>query len=167
MSELAVPLSPHMVNGLTVPGFVEQKDVDRLKYIKLFSDDIWIVAYPKSGTVWTSQIARLIRNHGAQDDEILESAAPWPEARTFQQLQGRQAIADKIMKLEDLPRPRLLRSHFPYNLFPCGPPNTTPCKYIYVVRNPKDVTVSYFCFTKFQRFRELGLGHLLPAVHQG
>ncbi len=51
-------------------------------------------------------------------------------------------------KIEELSRPRLLRSHFPYHLFPCGPPHATPCKYIYVTRNPKDVVVSYFSFLK-------------------
>ena len=43
-----------------------------------------------------------------------------------------------------MPRPRAFKSHMPYDLCPCGPPNTTPCKYIYVIRNPKDVAVSYY-----------------------
>ena len=31
-----------------------------------------------------------------------------------------------------------------YNLMPCGLPSSTPCKYIYVARNPRDVAVSYY-----------------------
>ena len=146
MSELEVPFKPHLVNGLKVPAFVEQEDVDRLKHLKLFSNDVWIATYPKSGTIWTSQIARLIRNRGVQDDVVLPAAVLWPEGKKVFEIEGRMDIAD--IKPEDLSQPRLLRSHFPYSLFPCGPPNTTPCKYIYVLRNPKDVAVSLYSFTK-------------------
>ena len=40
--------------------------------------------------------------------------------------------------------PRAFKSHFPYNIMPCGSPSDTPGRYIYVVRNPRDVAVSYF-----------------------
>ena len=41
----------------------------------------------------------------------------------------------------------------PYELMPCGVPSSTPCKYIYVSRNPKDVAVSFFFH--YQRIHEL------------
>ena len=40
--------------------------------------------------------------------------------------------------------PRAFKSHFPYEMMPCGMPSTTPGKYIYVARNPKDVVTSFF-----------------------
>ena len=51
---------------------------------------------------------------------------------------------------ENIPSPRTLRSHLPYNLMPGGPPNTTTAKYIYIARNPKDVCVSFWYFNKAQ-----------------
>ncbi len=41
-----VPLKPHTVNGLLVPAFVLQEDVDKLKDLELYPDDVWIVTYP-------------------------------------------------------------------------------------------------------------------------
>ncbi len=62
------------------------------------------------------------------------------------EMQGKKDLAE--IKVENLSRPRIFMSHFPYEQLPCGPANTTPCKYIHVVRNPKDVASSLFCFTK-------------------
>ena len=47
------------------------------------------------------------------------------------------------LNLDEMSSPRVFKSHFPYDQMPCGPPNTTLGKYVYVVRNPKDVFVSY------------------------
>ena len=125
----------HTLNGLVFPEFVTQERLDRLKDLELYPDDVWEVTYPKCGTTWTQQIVRLIRNNGVQDDVAISLAIPWLEAGPpYNSLYG-----------EEVPRPRAFKSHFPYDIFPCGPPHTTPCKYIYVVRNPKDAAVSYFC----------------------
>ena len=46
--------------------------------------------------------------------------------------------------MDDLTPPRAIQSHMPYDRMPCGTPCSTPSKYIYVARNPKDVANSYF-----------------------
>ncbi len=132
----------HLVNGLQVPDFVLQVNVDKLKDLELYPDDVWVVTYPKSGTKWVSQIVRLIKSGGVQDDRILEHHVPWAETVHLYESRGYD------IKIKDQPRPRAFFSHFPYSLLPCGPPHTTPCKYIYVARNPKDVAVSHFSFMK-------------------
>ena len=124
----------HTVNGLLVPIAVQQDTVDQLKNFQLYPDDVWVVTYPKCGTTWMQQIVRLIRNNGVQDDVILSAAAPYLEGISL--YQG--------VNIDNVSRPRGFKSHMPYDLCPCGPPNTTPCKYIYVMRNPKDVAVSLF-----------------------
>ena len=43
-------------------------------------------------------------------------------------------------------RPRSFKSHYPYDIFPCGPPNTLPGNFIYVARNMKDVAASSYCY---------------------
>ena len=46
--------------------------------------------------------------------------------------------------IDKMALPRAFKSHFPYDLMPCGSPNDMPGKYVYIVRNPRDVAVSYF-----------------------
>jgi hypothetical protein len=142
---------PHFVNDLIVPGFVLQENVDKMKTLQLYPDDIWVVTYPKSGTHWTLQIARLIRDRGIQDEQVLDAAVRWPEGENLRLSQGVQYKTE----INDMPHPRLFQSHYPYHLFPCGPPHTTPCKYINVVRNPKDVAVSYY-----RSVKRLGFHHM-------
>ena len=137
---MSIPGHCHILNGLIVPKIVKQERLDELKSIKLYPDDIWIVTYPKSGTTWTQQIVKMIRNKGQEDDLKISDSVPWLEP-----------VASWGMDLDNmdkLPHPRAFKTHSPYNHLPCGPPHTTPCKYIYVLRNPKDVAVSYFYHEK-------------------
>ncbi len=56
-------VEPHILkNGLKVPTFVLQEKVDAAKDLELYPDDVWIITYPKCGTHWVAQIARLIKN---------------------------------------------------------------------------------------------------------
>ena len=128
--------SVHIINGLLVPVLVRQELVDALKNAEHYPDDVWIVSYPKSGTMWAAQIVRLIRSKGVQESKTLTDAVAWPEC-VHSELSSQ-------MPLDEMPRPRILRSHFPYNKFPPGSPRDLPSKFIYVMRNPKDVAVSMF-----------------------
>ena len=124
---------------LSVPNFFDLEWVISMKTVmKLRPDDIWIVTYPKSGTTWTQQIVRLIINRGKDDGILLPDAVPWVEAF------NKTTPGYEPQNLDDMASPRAFKSHFPYDMMPCGPPNTTPGKFIYVLRNPKDVFVSYY-----------------------
>ena len=132
----------HVVNGVLVPAFVTQELVDGMKEMKHYQDDVWVISYPKSGITWTSQIVKLIHSKGVQDNVKITTAVPWLEAERF----------TSDVPLEDLPRPRAFRSHFPYDKFPCGhPPHSLPSKFIYVMRNPKYLVVSHFNFVSLTR----------------
>lgn len=100
------------------------EELERLKKLQLYPDDVWIVTYPKSGTTWTQQIVKLIRNNGVPDDTVLTRSIPHPEIVKGLNLD---------IKIDEMPRPRAFKSHFPYHMMLGGPPHTTPCKYIYVM----------------------------------
>ena len=124
--------------GLSVPPFLDLEWIKNMKtVVKPRPDDIWVVAYPKSGSNWTQQIVRLIINRGKDDGKRLNEAVPWVEAF------NKTIPGYEPLNLDDMGSLRAFKSHFPYDQMPCGPPNTTPGKYICIVRNPKDVFVSY------------------------
>ena len=50
-----------------------------------------------------------------------------------------------LEEIESMPSPRFFKTHLPYKLMAGGgDPEKTKGKYIYVIRNPKDVLVSFF-----------------------
>ena len=90
------------------------------------------------GTTWTQHIVNLIRNQGKDDTSGLHivKAVPWIESVL--------PIGIPIEDLDKMPSPRCFKTHSPYNMMAGGLPHTSPAKYIYIARNPKDVAVSYY-----------------------
>ena len=127
------------ISGLKVPPIFDTEWIKSMQDIELRPDDVWIVTYPKCGTTWTQQIVRLIINKGREDGLTIEDAVPWVEG--FCDIPG---IRKYRIDVDKMASPRAFKSHFPYKLMPCGLPNKTPGRYIYVIRNPRDVAVSFF-----------------------
>ena len=95
-------------------------------------DDVFVATYPKSGTTWTQQIVKLIANNGVETGINIDVFAPWHEHMSLEEMDA-------------MPSPRVFKSHLPYQLMPGGgDPANTKAKYIYVIRNPKDVAVSKY-----------------------
>ena len=82
------------------------------------------------------QIVNLIRNQGEDDTTFLMQAIPWIEAEW-------PALVP-INVYNEMSSPRFFKSHSSYHMMAGGLPHTTPAKYIYVARNPKDVAVSFY-----------------------
>ncbi|NXJ57670.1 ST2B1 Sulfotransferase, partial [Spizaetus tyrannus] len=104
-------------------------------------DDIFNVTYPKSGmrgTVWMTEILSLIRSRGCPswNRAVLNSdRMPW-----FSTHLGLESALS-------YPPPRLLTCHLPRHIFPKSFSHSS-AKVIYTVRNPRDVVVSYYYFSK-------------------
>ncbi|XP_006160256.1 sulfotransferase family cytosolic 2B member 1 [Tupaia chinensis] len=101
-------------------------------------DDIFIITYPKSGTNWMIEILCLILKDG--DPSWIRSVPIWERAPWCETIMG-------AFSLPDQPRPRLMSSHLPIQLFTKAF-FTSKAKAIYLGRNPRDVVVSLYHYSK-------------------
>jgi len=111
-------------------------------------DDIFIVAYPKSGTTLMQMLVYQLLTDGGIAFDHISSFCPYLE----RDLLPRQAST--LDAIATLPRPHVVKSHLPYALMPKG-----PGRYIYVMRNGLDVAVSFYK----QQLRAEGPAPAFPA----
>ena len=135
-----------VTEGVLVPR-MSTESWHELKVYPLRQDDVFLCSFPRSGTTWTANILRLLRNGGKDDRINLDDAVPWLEA-----LRAEHA---KVLKFnpnaaDQLPSPRIMRVHLPYHLTPGGQPHGTNIKYVYIARNPKDQSVSAWHYNETQ-----------------
>jgi len=152
--------------------------------------DVWICSYPKSGTTWTQEMVWQIANNMDKEGgkEPLYKRAPFlecgcifpPEASCELDKLG-DAIRDPPTYLKTVEGTRVIKTHLPFNFLP--PNLLDKAKVIYVARNVKDVSVSYYHhnvniqahdfqgnFEEFVPFFEKGLlfyGSYISHVLQG
>ncbi|XP_065767378.1 LOW QUALITY PROTEIN: amine sulfotransferase-like [Muntiacus reevesi] len=137
-------------------------DIDFLENLDDFEirdDDVFIITYPKSGTIWTQQILSLIYYEGHRNrTEIVE---------TIDRIPFLEYNLHKI-DYEKRPSPRLFTSHLPYYLAPKGLKNKKT-KIIYIYRNPKDVLTSFFHFSNLVIKLEASssIGHFMEKFLDG
>ena len=96
------------------------------------ADDLFIVTYPRSGTTWMQNVVYNLLNNGQSFDAN----------RTHFFKQNPQLEVDGEIGLNLLQRPGAIKTHLPIDRVPQHP----QAKYICVLRNPKDVCISYFFF---------------------
>jgi hypothetical protein len=92
--------------------------------LTVFPDDVFLVSYPRSGNTWTRF---LIGNLVHQDEPV-----------SFTNIESRipEIYFNPDHRMRRLPRPRILKSH------ECFQPHYR--QIIYIVRDPRDVAVSFY-----------------------
>jgi len=107
--------------------------------VKVYTDDVWLTSYPRSGNTWARfMIANLLRPNVAHTLHSVQRLVP-----------DIYAVSERSLAV--VARPRILKSHEYFDpRYRC---------IIYLVRDPRDVAVSYF---HFQTQREL-IAAELPA----
>ncbi|XP_071370171.1 amine sulfotransferase-like [Centroberyx affinis] len=133
-------LSPYLFRykkrNFVVQEGLRPKDLDALQHMEIRPTDVFLTAYPKSGTAWMQQILVQIMD-AAHPDQVEDATnrvrVPWLEASTLDN------------SLRERPDPRLFRTHLPPDMLPHGV-RAKRIKVVYVMRNPKDVLVSSYHF---------------------
>uniref|UniRef100_A0A8V5GM86 Sulfotransferase n=1 Tax=Melopsittacus undulatus TaxID=13146 RepID=A0A8V5GM86_MELUD len=134
--------------GITFPGLLySPRGIEAAREFPVYDDDVFNVTYQKSGTVWMLEILSLIHSNG--DPQWVQSVPNWDRGPWLETLLG-------LRRARGCPRPRLLSSHLPVQLFPKAFFGSK-AKVIYTVRNPKDVLVSLYHFARiFRPYKDPG-----------
>ncbi|KAK4023113.1 hypothetical protein OUZ56_008544 [Daphnia magna] len=156
---------PGYTEGLTrgqPGGFVlapeYAKHADELLNFQPRSDDVWIVTFPKCGTTWTQELVWMVMNEcdeeaGKQPLTIRSPFLEFPYLTPAQSENGPLELNKMVpvKAIETMPSPRLIKTHLP--LYLLHPKLLDTSKVVYVVRNPKDVIVSYFYHHRLIKFQ--------------
>ncbi|XP_050411498.1 sulfotransferase 1B1 isoform X2 [Patella vulgata] len=117
--------------GYTAPWPVMAEQANRVLNLTFNSNDVILAGYAKSGTHWVWEILSMLMKGRAEPTQSTKEMLMF----SF----GTQEGFDQI------PSPRIFNSHAPYNGMPYVlRPNVCKAKIIYLLRNPKDVCVSFY-----------------------
>jgi len=114
----------------------------RHRLLKPRPGDIYVATAPKTGTTWTMQIVHQILTGGRGEFDHIYQVAPF-----LDQLYAKP-FGERV--LEELPSPRIFKTHMPYEQL--APPADS--RVIYVTRNAADAMVSlhhHYCMREGYR----------------
>ncbi|XP_046356479.2 sulfotransferase 1C4-like [Haliotis rufescens] len=122
------------ISFLEVDGFryplVDPETIKGLPQMKVKDDDIFLLAYPKSGTHWLWEVTSMLLQGSA-------NAIPHSKSELMVEFRTQEVI-------DAFPAsPRVLNTHVRYNQLPLQA-REKKCRLIYLLRNPKDVALSYY-----------------------
>jgi hypothetical protein len=107
------------------------------------TDDVWLSSYPRSGTTWTYTVLYAILYEG--DIAALQHAQQAGQVPQFLPIEVGSAasVPERLDAWKALPSPRVIPTHLPYHLYPQAV-LARQYKRVHVMRNPKDVAVSFY-----------------------
>lgn len=119
-------------DGFCIPTFpfpTHEQEYLSLPNWQARDDDILVCAYPKSGTHWLWEVVCMLKQQKA---ERIDAIKEWNMIEGMQQT-----------LFDSMPSPRILNTHIYFRHLPKDFKNRK-CKILYMLRNPKDVAVSFY-----------------------
>ncbi|XP_065177504.1 sulfotransferase 1C2-like [Sycon ciliatum] len=141
-----LPWTANICQGVPFNIAIKYERCKEIPDFKTKADDVFIVTYPKSGTTWMQQIVKCLQTKGYPEtvEKTVGELNPW-----FEEMEQKDADA--------MTSPRIFKSHSPYHMAAKGNTPDSKCKYLHVVRNPKDVCVSqYYHYKGFWEYEYTG-----------
>ncbi|KAI0233206.1 Sulfotransferase family cytosolic 1B member 1 [Lamellibrachia satsuma] len=119
-------------------------NVTKLEKFVCMEDDIVVASFPKSGSTWVQEVVYLLNNN--MDEK---KARKQNMEDRFPQL---EYTYPGLAALEAAEGPRLLKTHLPFEMLPKSIKEEGKTKLIYIMRNPKDVCVSSYFYSRMHLF---------------
>ncbi|KAK7604004.1 hypothetical protein V9T40_004277 [Parthenolecanium corni] len=148
---------------------------ERILGLEVRPDDVWLASYPRTGSTWAQEIVWCLTNNLDYEGAKLLSQmrAPLLELTALfgnDQREWKNMLTNSVDQVENMSSPRCIKTHLPWDLLPTQI-NTVKPKIIYVARNPKDCSVSYYHYCRlihdfhgtFEDFCELFLEGKTPV----
>lgn len=139
----SLPLVRH--RGAVLPrDMVASGTAEEVGRFELRDEDVVVASFPKSGTTWLQEVAwRLGHLRGPPDPQhppgtVLETRFPYLEFA----YPGLRDVAGRP------PGRRYLKTHLPRHLLPESLGRRPGCRVLYIYRDPRDVAVSYYHFSR-------------------
>ena len=138
----------------TIPGHVTvpaafEKFKHRFKNWQVRQDDVYVLTFIKNGTTWSQELVWLLQNncHFQKAKTVpIDERFPFMDNAALEDFTMEELPplmqGDVLKKIEDMPSPRLLKSHFHFCLLPDD--LVEKSKAVICLRNPKDTVVSYY-----------------------
>jgi hypothetical protein len=123
--------------------------------LALAANDVVIGSYYKSGTNWAMQMALQVAHHGRAEFEHIHDIVPWYEVPNDSRRLFAVTMDDERVRHGADHGLKIIKCHLPLDhIGYCA----EGC-YIWVIRDPKDVLVSSYHFT-----RSIALGPMMPSL---
>ena len=119
---------------------------------------VWFII---TGSTWAQEIVWQIIHDGKIDERRLDVRVPFIEGLIFK-VKSYPYTVNEVESIETMftsfPAPRVFKTHLPYDMVPKGRDEGTMPRYIYIMRNPKDV-----CVSKYHHYRNMPYTPEIPT----